>query len=566
MNFDRIALGSAAWLALTSATMGCSSSPSSASSGLPDAGGDGSNHAVDSGDSGDSSLGKGSITMSAPTTPVELTAGGVATPLTIQATRATGAAGDITLTVSKLPSGVTAAPAVIPAGQSSGSIALTAAASAAPGAATITVAGALGGDTAMTSASLVVRGAPGTLDTTFGKAGLAFQAGSSAVDAVALQPDGKIILGAVNEDIATLSSTQTLSRISDTLVADTSFGNHGALTLVFGTGGWELPLKLFVLSSGDIVDVGAAYNQDETYEDALAARFTGARTLDTTFGNMGKSIITMPGPMPTYEGYDAQFGVLQSDGGIVVVGGVATDGAGPQLFERLTPAGVLDTTFGTGGFFEPSGSVGAANCGALQSDGNIVAAGFAAQGSQAVWQVERITPAGAYDTSYGTGGSTTTALTSDSYIEACALDAKGNLVVVGTDTVDGMQTFVFGRYTPAGIFDASFNHGIPLEVPLATGSQNTFATTLVFDSAGRIVGAGGSLTAPIIAVRVTSEGLLDPTFGNAGVLATSVGVTYDDTMVYRTSRGLIESDQRLWLVGTGQVGGTTGTFATRVWL
>jgi uncharacterized delta-60 repeat protein len=416
----------------------------------------------------------------------------------------------------------------------------------------------------MAAASLVVRGAPGTIDTTFGTAGLAFQPSNASVVALAAQPDGKIILG--GEVYGTQVSTETVSRVSDTLVADTSFGTNGVLAIDFGTMGYEYIENLFVQSNGDILAVSGGYNQAATLENALAARITSAGALDPTFGTAGKSTVSMPGPMPTSVGSVLAAGVVQSDGKIVMVGGIPTAGKGPQVFARFTTDGALDTSFGSAGFFEPTGSVGAANCGALQSDGNIVAAGYAASGTSIVWQVERITPAGAYDTSYGTMGVTTTALASDAYIFRCALDANGNLVVLGTDTVGGVPTFSLGRYTPAGVFDPTFNHGLPIEVGLGPAKNSLFPTTLLIDSMGRIMAVGGSVTNPITIVRLTPDGLLDLTFGTQGVLATSDGVSFVSTMYYYDPSAILESDQRLWLVGTGQVGGKSGTFAARVWL
>src|SRR5262245_11323974 len=77
-----------------------------------------------------------------------------------------------------------------------------------------------------------------------------------------------------------------------------------------------------------------------------------------------------------------------------------------QLEDRLTPAvGSLDSTFGTNGkvFTDFSGS-DAASALALQPDGKIIAAGNGSIG----FGLARYLPNGALDTTFGTGGKTTT--------------------------------------------------------------------------------------------------------------------------------------------------------------
>jgi len=180
----------------------------------------------------------------------------------------------------------------------------------------------------------------------------------------------------------------------------------------------------------------------------LAARFTSAGTLDTTFDATGKARLTFPGPTPTEIGTDIDGFALDSAGNIVAFGGVPGFGAGPEIFARLTGAGTVDDAFGMSGILESTGSTGPAWCGGVQTDGKIVGGGFSETAMVASWQVERLTTAGVIDTTYGTKGFTSTSFGDSAYIDACVADPLDNLVVVGSVAVDGENAFASAG-TPA---------------------------------------------------------------------------------------------------------------------
>jgi uncharacterized delta-60 repeat protein len=547
------------------------SGDSGARTGLPEAGRAASDaaHSHDSGrlaeggSHADAASATPSFTIAATGTEVELTAGGsVSFKVTVD--RGAGADGDIALTVSGLPAGVTAAPATIAAGSSVGTITLSGTGSAAQGGpVSMTVLGALADAKASAKAALFVRGAPGTLDLTFGTAGVAFQKRDALIGAVAIQPDGKIILG--GSVFVGQTATEWISRVDEQLAPDPTFGTAGVVTLDFGTTGYQYIDDLFVEPSGDIVNLGAGYNPDFSPFPLLAARLTSNGALDTTFNTTGQVKLTFPGPAATEVGTDVSGGLLQADGKIVAFGGVPGFGSGPQIFTRLTTSGAADDTFGTAGIFEPAGSTGSVACGAVQADGTIVTAGFAYPDGMAIWQVQRLTTSGALDASYGTAGGTTTAFASDAYVSACALDSHGNLLVLGSVTVSGVATFAFERYTPAGIADPTFNHGIPLTVGVGAPGIGS-PTRLLLDAEGRIVAVGSSTSAALTVMRVTADGVLDPTFGTAGVFLTNGGTAQVPGSQYTSAEGAIDARQRLLVVGSDTANGTTGMFAARVWL
>jgi len=570
------------FLGAAAAVVGCSSSAATTSGDggkcvLPDGGHtsadtgstgkEGGLHENDgASDTGSTSV--GAITVGAPTTDIEVVTGAT-TNVPITVTRAGGASGDLSITVAGLPSGVTAAPLVIPESETSGTLVLAATAGAAQGGpAMVSLSGSLGADSAKTMASVYVRGAPGSIDMTFGTSGIYFSASSTLVEAAALDANGNLVFGGEVRAASGLSSTQWFTRVDDAFKTDTTFGMNGVVTVDFGTGAYQFVDALYVLSSGDILDLGAGFNENFTSFPLLAAELTPAGAPDTSFDTTGQSMLTFPGT-PTEVGSDIDGFALQSNGDIVAFGGIPSEGGGPEIFARLTPTGTADGTFGTSGILEPAGSTGEAVCGGVQSDGNIVSGGYSEASMVASWQVERVTTAGVIDTTYGTNGFTSTSLGGNAYIDSCQVDANDNLVVVGTVTGGPESGFVFGRYTKAGVLDPTFNHGLPLQVGLGTTSSTVVApypTTLLIDAAGGVVAVGSSPMGAVTVVRVTPDGLLDPTFGQDGVFANAGGVTQTPGKAYSAAHGVIDSRQRVIVVGTGMNGTTLGIFAVRVWL
>ena len=130
-----------------------------------------------------------------------------------------------------------------------------------------------------------------------------------------------------------------------------------------------------IQSDGKIVAVGSA-NDPATFYDFAAARYLSNGTLDTTFGIAGK-VRTDFGD----QNFDrARSAALQSDGKIVAVGFAISHGGGVMNFAvaRYTSAGVLDPTFSDDGItqIDFGNCCQSANKVLLQSDGKIIVVGY----------------------------------------------------------------------------------------------------------------------------------------------------------------------------------------------
>jgi uncharacterized delta-60 repeat protein len=279
--------------------------------------------------------------------------------------------------------------------------------------------------------------ANGSLDRSFGNGGIVttnFPEGSYA-DAVALQPDGKIIAaGTVFVDFIIGESSNTdfaLARYNPDGTPDTSFGNGGQVSTDF-VGMEDDAFSVLIQSDGKIVAVGSA-NNPATYYDFAAVRYLSNGTIDTTFGVGGK-VTTDFG----VAGFDrAQSAALQPDGRIVAAGFAISQNGGVQDYAvvRYTSNGVLDTTFsGDGKTQIDFGSCcQSAYKVLLQRDGKIVTVGYAnTESSDSDFLLARLNPRGSLDTTFGAGGKVRTSFGDlNGGANGAALQSDGKIVAVG---------------------------------------------------------------------------------------------------------------------------------------
>jgi uncharacterized delta-60 repeat protein len=279
----------------------------------------------------------------------------------------------------------------------------------------------------------------GSLDTSFsgdGKQITDFGAGTvSSAAAVAIQPDGKILL-AGSARVSAGEWKFALARYRADGSLDSSFAGDGTVTTGLGGSAYSVAVQ----TDGRIVVAGGSG----------LARYWPDGSLDTSFGD-GGTVST---------GLGGSAVAIQSDGKIVVTGA-------SQLV-RYRPDGSLDTSFGDGGTV-PTNAVWARSV-AIQADGRIVVAGAISVAGELPhydFALLRYTPDGSLDTSFGSGGMQTTSFSAgwleDEIAAAVALQRDGKIVAVGTSTpVDWVwegSAIVLARYATNGSLDPSFGDG-----------------------------------------------------------------------------------------------------------
>jgi uncharacterized delta-60 repeat protein len=311
------------------------------------------------------------------------------------------------------------------------------------------------------------------------------------------------------------------------------------------TPGSELAGDLIVQPDGKIVLVGQSTSPD-TNQDFTLLRYNVDGSLDTTFGGDGIVI----SPLNASIASDiANGGALQSDGKILVAGWGSGTGGADFALARYNADGTFDATFGGGdGVVTTAVAPGASRDEALrvtvQSDGKIVVAGFAQNTSTfppppsnffAEMALVRYNADGSLDTTFGGGdGIVTTDLVAGQpadVAQAVLVQPDGRIVVAGFTNLTPIgtsQDFALARYTADGVLDLSFGGGDGIvTTPVAPPGGADSAQAIVQLPDGRLVVAGRAAQAGVAGsasdfalVRYTADGVLDATFGTAGIVTT----------------------------------------------
>ena len=256
------------------------------------------------------------------------------------------------------------------------------------------------------------------------------------------------------------------------------------------------------------------------------SRFFNDGRPDVSFGAVG-SVDLAIGSADTYGAAIA----LDNSGNIYATGSVM-DPDSLMFVAKVSSAGVLDSSFGTGGFEEvaldPTGMTQSGGEAILvDAAGNVLVTGSSEAPVGHVVDLVRLAPDGSLDSTFahGVGFTQTDVLPTDigdhgSIGTSIAEDSAGNIVVAGLaiSSTSSMSMFA-ARYTGEGDFDMGFSSGTPklLSVPSSVGAR---ARDVAIDGRGNILISGliedSSYKTAAIVFRLAHDGTADSTFGSAG--------------------------------------------------
>jgi uncharacterized delta-60 repeat protein len=280
----------------------------------------------------------------------------------------------------------------------------------------------------------------GSLDATFGSGGKVITDFGGGAEAVALQPDGKIVAAGSASPGATIFFDFALARYNPDGSLDATFGSGGKVTTEF-TGGSDRASAVALQPDGKIVAAGTAFT-GTSYNVALA-RYKPDGSLDATFGSGGKVTTEFTGNFD-----QANAVALQPNGKIVAAGNTGAGTSHDFALARYNPDGSLDATFGSGGKVTTdfTGGSDQATALSLQPNGKIVAAGTASTGTILEFALVRYKKHGGLDPSFGSGGKVTTDFTGSNDVAwGVALQPDRKIVAVGgAGTVN--SDFALARY------------------------------------------------------------------------------------------------------------------------
>ncbi len=380
----------------------------------------------------------------------------------------------------------------------------------------------------------------GLLDCSFAGSGIVITsvaAGTNSVHAVAVQPDGKILVAGSAR--VGFNQSFALARYTSTGILDTTFGTNGITTSSFGFGD-DVINAITLQQDGKIVVAGSAALFGNTF--FAVARYTSTGILDTSFNGNGKVTTSIEGTN------NQAFAVgMQSDGKIVVAGFA---NASKIALARYTPTGILDTTFGTaaGTTVTTLGTGARAYALNVQSDDTLIIGGYASVGREA-FALLRYSSSGILDNSFGTNGITTTIIAdSDSQAFALATQPDGNLLLAGFSIVNAQDYCAIARYTSLGILDPTFGTNSITTTRIGSGAE---AYAIALQSDGKPVVAGYAnvdATSQFFVARYTTTGALDTTFGTQGTVTSNLTAPVAVSFNGMT----LQSDGKIIVAGSSQ--------------
>lgn len=341
--------------------------------------------------------------------------------------------------------------------------------------------------------------ADGTPDTSFdgdGKVVTPVGSSNDIATAVAVQSDGSIVAAGYSSNGA--NNDFALVRYLADGSPDSSFGTGGKVTLGFNLGGsnHDVISAIAIQPDGKIVCAGYS-NSSSGFHQVVIARLHGLPAtgtpgqLDTAFGSGGKIIFSV-GSAWSY----ATSVALQSDGKIVVAGTAGNGTAFDFMLARVhgliatgTP-GNLDNSFDGDGKMTASIAAGVdeAQGIVIQPDGKIVAAGISSNGSNNDIALLRCLTDGAPDPTFGTNGKVSTSVQVEDVCYDIALQTDGRIVVCGSSSNTTADMLAM-RYNPDGTLDTTFDGDGKVLLPVSAGADDV-AAALAIQPDGGIVLAG----------------------------------------------------------------------------
>jgi len=374
--------------------------------------------------------------------------------------------------------------------------------------------------------------APGDLDSSFGagfgKVLTAVGSADDAAAAIALQPDGKIVVGGTCYASAAPFQQFCLVRFLANGAIDTTFGNAGKVFRSPASSSASMG-GLALQPDGRIVVAGSCYFPEGSH--FCAARFMADGSPDASFDDDGLA------SHPYNPGVSINVAqvVLLPDGRMILVASCGSGGTILFCMTRLTANGAVDGTFINGGFLSTMilGLDYAADA-ALQPDGKLLVAGRCHSGGLTPYQfcVVRHLPGGQLDTSFSGDGMMTAAVGNglgDDAVGSLLLQLDGKIVVGGRcrATPSTASQFCLLRLNANGSVDATFGAS---GVIFNMGTASSGVAHLQRQPDGKLLVGGQCYTggiADICLARLHHDGQYDYSFGNSGRAVVSL-VAGDD--------------------------------------
>ena len=372
--------------------------------------------------------------------------------------------------------------------------------------------------------------ADGSPDMGFGNQGTAvidFGNSYDTPESIAVDREGRIVIAGMSQQGTRYDFA--FARLTSNGQLDTEFDLDGKKLLNLGTASHYLN-EVAIDDSGRIVLAGYVYETGIAgyRADGFVARLEESGELDTDFAGTGKFQIDIN------QTHDILWGIaIDSENRILATGNTGaaeSPYASDFLTIRLTDSGMLDTGFASSGIsqIDLDGHRDYAYDVTTDSQGRIIVGGYSQQEipNGIDFSAVRLLQNGRLDEEFSEDGKWTKGLvddygySSDDYVRDVAVDAQDRIVLMGRTRATDIAAL---RLTTDGVADQTFgNNGVSLK---DIGSGRGFYGGGTMDSSGRLVFAAAvyRTSSDVGVLRMTADGLPDASFGTDGVTITDIG-------------------------------------------
>ncbi|WP_378103666.1 hypothetical protein [Chryseobacterium sp. sg2396] len=403
----------------------------------------------------------------------------------------------------------------------------------------------------------IIQAQDGSLDTTFGSAGKVLTSVNPGADiayGVTIQPDGKILVAGTTNNSTTGKDFLCL-RYNTNGTLDTTFGNAGIFTSDLQFGSDDVVYSIALQSDGKIVLAG--FSDDGSNKNAALMRLNSNGTIDNAFGTSGKTITDFI----TNRSDEIKVVKINPLSGTIVVGGKSgiTNTSTSMIIARYTSTGILDTTFGNAGIstISNSSTIGAGTYSpviedlVIKSNGKITAVGWYEQ-QGLMWSADsytcRLNSNGTFDTTYSNDGVNffNGAYNGNDKAFSLILNSDDSFVMGGSSDISA-QNYAFAVYgiTSAGAL------ATPLAQNQRTVSFGALDVSMNYDLKKDLynklicVGSTGTSSSKTFALsRINADFTVDTAFGTTGKVTTTFGNAINEA--YDSA---IQSDNKIIAVG-----------------
>lgn len=298
------------------------------------------------------------------------------------------------------------------------------------------------------------------------------------------------------------------------------YKDYGSLDSSFATNG------IFTTDYHSIINVTAIQPdgkilaegsyQGALEDSALTIRLNTDGSLDNTFGTNGRVHTGFA------HGRSVGYAIaLQPDNKIVIARAAYSNFVG---FARLLPNGVPDSSFCDSGRVMINGFAGVAYGLGIMPDGRIASGGGQYFGYK--FMAIRLLTNGRPDTSFNhVGYAGVNAGYTDNLAHAMVMQADGKIIIAGSGWY-GTQgdNFTAVRYDTNGHLDPTYGDTGVVNVDFYGDNDSPYGIALTTDGKLLMTGRAAQASVPVfVTTRINNNGIIDNTFGVGGRLTTNVG-------------------------------------------